>query len=206
MWPFQRSPAWSRGWRLGAAHDQETSWLSWPQSPSFRSPSTKPLCRLMSSIEAGIFWNQQNILGMALELWSQADLGPNLRSITDQLGEFRQVTMPQFPPLKNGCSSCHLRWFLGRINGITDVQCPVPCLIHRRYSCSSGFFPTAHPASPSPASEGLGLKALWPKLHALSLRALGFLRRSPGRKVETDSLSSWGSLTLGACDFATVLC
>ena len=141
----------------------------------------------------------------ARQTWAQI---PDL-SLTSwvNLDKSLNFSKPQFPPLKNGYSSCHLRRFLGRVNGITDVQCPVvPCLIHRKYSCSSGFFPTAHPAGPSPASEGLGLRALRPKLHALSLRALGFLRRSPGRKVETDSLSSWGSLTLGACNFATILC
>ena len=113
---------------------------------------------------------------------------------------------PQFPPLKNGYRSCYPRQFLGRVNGMTAVQCPVFCWVHRRSSFSSGFFPIAHPTGPSPATKELGLRALGAEFHALSLRALGFLRRSPGKKVKIDSLGSWVSVTLGAHNFATILC
>ena len=102
---------------------------------------------------------------------------------------------PQFPPLKNGYSSCYPRRFLDGVNGMTAVQCPVTSGYIGSPHFSVVFFPTSHPTDPSPATKGPGLRALGPEFHALSLRALGFLRRSPGRKVETDSLSSSVSLT-----------
>ena len=61
--------------------------------PQFQdSLPSETLFSLTSLTEAGIFWRLQIMLGMALELWRQADLGPNPRSITYWLGDLGQVT------------------------------------------------------------------------------------------------------------------
>lgn len=118
---------------------------------------------------------------MALKLWSQADLIPDPSlTLWVSLVKSLNFSKPQFPPLKNGYSSCYLRQFLGTVNGITDIQCPVLCLIHRRSSPPNSFFPTAHHAASPPATEGTGFQTTGANSSCFAHKSLGL----PVKKVK----------------------